>query len=143
MKNKILILSIIVLPLLIYAVLSYIDAKDTANLPIEKPAYASIGENYIDKVTIYKFYSPMCSDCVKQSQEMTKIDDKYSKYYEIIEVNVSENKTNGAKTQKYIDDYDIVTVPTLVFVDSNNNILRKYVGFTPVDKIHEGIEANK
>lgn len=141
MKNKILILSIIFLPLLLYAILSFIDEKNQAYLPIDDSVFAS--PDYIDRVTIYKFYSPMCSDCIKQNQELDKIDEKYSKYYIIEAINVSDEKYKNKSTQEYIDKFDIVSVPTLVFVDSLDNILRKYVGFASVDKIHEGIEANK
>ncbi len=141
MKNKILILSLIVVPLVTYCILNFIDTKNRAALPLDDIVYAS--PDYIDRVTIYKFYSPMCSDCLKQTREMDKIDDKYSKYYIVEDINVSEVNHNGKKTQEYIDKYDIVSVPTLIFVDSDNKILRKFVGFTPVDKIHEGIEANK
>ena len=77
MKNKILIFSIIILPLLMYSVLSYLDSKTKNDLSVENIVYAS--PDYIDKVTIYKFYSPMCSDCIKQNQEIKKIDEKYSK----------------------------------------------------------------
>lgn len=141
MKNKILILSIIVLPLLIYAVLSFIDTRNRALLPTEEAVWAS--PDYVDRVTIYKFYSPMCADCSKQTQEMSKIDEKYAKYVLIEDINVSNEKHKGKYTQEYIDKFDIVSVPTLVFADSDNKIIRKYVGFVPVDKIHEGIEANK
>ena len=141
MKNKILILSIIALPLLIYSILSFIDSKNQAFYKAQDVVLAS--PDYIDKVTIYKFYSPMCSDCVKQSQEIAKINEDYKKYYVIEDINVSNERHKGKYTQEYIDKFDIVTVPTLVFVNSNNNVLRKYVGFVPVEKIHEGIEANK
>lgn len=141
MKNKILILTLIALPLVLYGILNLVDTKNRASLPVDDMVYAS--PDYIDRVTIYKFYSPLCSDCIKQTREMEKIDNKYSKYYVVENVNVSEVKHNGKKTQEFIDKFDIVSVPTLIFVDSDDKILRKYVGFVPVDKIHEGIEANK
>lgn len=141
MKNKILILSIIILPLMIYSVLSYIDAKNQPIAPIEDMVYAS--PDYIDRVTIYKFYSPMCSDCLKQNEEINKIDEKYKKYYLLENINVSDRKHNSKNVQEYIDKFEIVTVPTIIITNSDGEIIRKYVGYTSVDKIHEGIEANK
>ena len=141
MKNKLLILSIIALPLIIYGILNYIDSKNQFITSDDNIVYAS--PDYIDRVTIYKFYSPMCSDCLKQGREMEKIDDKYSKYYTVDDINVSEKKYKDKFTQEFIDKFDIVSVPTLVIVNSDGKILRKFVGFATVDKIHEAIEANK
>ena len=56
---------------------------------------------------------------------------------------MSDKKYKGKYTQEYIDKFDIVTVPTLIITNSDGEIIRKHVGFVSVDKIHEGIEANK
>ena len=58
-------------------------------------------------------------------------------------INVSDRKHNSKNVQEYIDKFEIVTVPTIIITNSDGEIIRKYVGYTSVDKIHEGIEANK
>ena len=76
-------------------------------------------------VKIIKFYSPFCGPCkvLEKNLQESKI--------EYINVNVFEDESSLA------DKYDIRTIPALVKVDSNGDIINKAIGILSVEQIKE------
>lgn len=73
---------------------------------------------------ILKFYTQSCSQCKQQSKILESLD------LEIAEIDCDEN-------EKLVSKYSIRSVPTLVILDSENNVVKKFIGLTTIDKIKE------
>lgn len=132
MKNKIIIALIFILPFLIYGTIQGI--KNTENL---KNTAIAVEKNS-SKLTIYKFYSPMCKDCLTQTKEIDKIKPKLNKDITIEEINVSENTE---KNQKLIEEFNILVVPTTIIVDNSGKIRKKVSNIITSDELLEEINS--
>ena len=110
MKNKIIIALIFILPFLIYGTIQGI--KNTENL---KNTAIAVEKNS-SKLTIYKFYSPMCKDCLTQTKEIDKVKPKLNKDITTIIVD------NSGKIRKKVSN--IITSDELL--GEINSLLREF-----------------
>lgn len=138
MKNWIVVLLIFVLPLGLYA---YLDAKAQNAIMCKAKSAA---EAPISKVKIVKFSSPMCSECKEASEEITKAMKNYKNEVLVEEINVVENVGKDSDYNKsMIKKYKVTLVPTLVFLDKNGNVIKRYEGAMKSDEIVEIIDGIK
>ena len=138
MKNWIIVLLIFVLPLGLYA---YLDAK-AQNAIMCKAKSAT--EAPVSKAKIVKFSSPMCSECKEASEEITKAMKNYKDEVLVEEINVVENVGKDKDYNKsMIKKYKVTLVPTLVFLDKNGNVAKRYEGAMKSDEIIEIINGIK
>ena len=138
MKNWIIVLLIFVLPLGLYA---YLDAK-AQNAIMCKAKSAT--ETPVSKAKIVKFSSPMCSECKEASEEITKAMKNYKNEVLVEEINVVENVGKGSDYNKsMIKKYKVTLVPTLVFLDKNGNVIKRYEGAMKSDEIVEILDGMK
>jgi len=123
MKNWIIVLLILIIPISLY---SYLEAKAQSDAVCKVEGNTSI---HNPKAKIIKFYSPMCSECKDVSNELTKAMKNYKDSVIIEEINVAENvNKSGDYTKAAIKKFKITLVPTLVFVDKNGNMIKKQEG---------------
>ncbi len=130
MKNWIIILLIFTLPLGVYA---YLDTK-AQNEAMCKVEGAK--KTDIPRAKLIKFTSPMCSECQEVAEEMQKAMKDYKGSVLVEEINVIDNGGKGTDyTKKQIKKYKINLVPTLVFVDKQDNVIHKQEGTMSHDEI--------
>ena len=129
MKNKILIALIFILPFLILWIIQ--GAKNTSSkntaIAVEKNA---------NNIILYKFYSPLCKDCLIQTKEIDKIKPQLPKEVFIEEINVSETSD---KNQKLLEEYNIMVVPSIVIIDSTGKIKKKTSSIINADELMQEI----
>lgn len=130
MKNKIIITLIFILPFLIYGIVQGIKST-------QSPKNSAVAVESKNILTIYKFYSPMCKDCLTQTKEMDKIKPNLPKGVVLEEINVSENTE---KNQRLIEEYSIMIVPSTVFVDNYGKIRKKSSSIITSSEIMQEIE---
>ncbi|MBE7705752.1 MAG: thioredoxin family protein [Cyanobacteria bacterium SIG30] len=124
MKNWIIVLIIFILPVSLYIFLENTREIKT-NSAISAPNTA----------IVYKFMSPMCSECILVQKKIDKIKDNWN-HVVFEEINVSGNNSKIKHTKNLIKKYEITMVPTLVFVDNAGNFYKKI----EVDMTEEDIE---
>ncbi len=127
MKNWIIVLLIFLIPLGVYT---------TLEIKRGNGAIVSEAKDTIGKPVVYKFTSPMCSEC----QSVQKILDKIKDDWDLVvfeEINVSGTGADKKRAKQLIAKYDITMVPTLVFIDNTGNVYKKI----EVDMTQEDIES--
>ena len=123
MKNWAIILIIFLVPVVLYFVFS---SNKEANMSVAKTPTTAV---------VYKFMSPMCSECIVVQKKLDKIKNNWDNVV-FEEINVTENSPNKKRTKELIKKYDITMVPTLVFIDNTGNFYKKI----EVDMTEEDIE---
>ena len=132
MKNWVIGLLVFAIPLGLYA---YLEANSQTTVAKEETA-KTMAANVNTKPRVIKFYSPMCADCKKVSEEMTGIIEDYKDAVTFEEVNVSEQ---NSKNKALIKKYKITLVPTLIFETKDGVITKKAEGFIEDDEIESSI----
>lgn len=128
MKNWIIVLLVFAIPLGFYA---YLESNSQSTVAKEE-----VSMNNTQKPRVIKFYSPMCSDCKKISNEMVGVVEDYKDAVTFEEINVSEQTD---KNKALIKKYKITLVPTLVFESKDGKTFKKVEGFIEDDEIENNI----
>lgn len=128
MKNWIIVLLVFAIPLGLYA---YLESNSQSTVAKEE-----VSMNNTQKPRVIKFYSPMCSDCKKISNEMVGVVEDYKDAVTFEEINVSEQTD---KNKALIKKYKITLVPTLVFESKDGKMFKKVEGFIEDDEIENNI----
>ena len=89
----------------------------------------SVSEQRDQPVMVY-FYTENCGYCVMMDDETFTERKVQEKSDDIVFVKVDANAERGLASQ-----FDITGVPTMVFIDSNENILYREVGFMDADHL--------
>ena len=126
MKNLLIIMLILIIPVSIYLFLSknshdYIAAANDKNNP-----------------SILLFTSTMCLDCKKMKEIIKEVENDYSDKINFISINALDN---NKKIQDSIKKHDVKVVPTLVFTDVNGIETNKVEGYIPKEELTKKIEA--
>ncbi len=109
MKNWIIVLLIFVIPLGLYGFLEKAHGERMFLTPKKQTS------------VVYKFYSPMCADCKIVQKDMQSIKSQYPDLV-VEEIEVTQK---DKVTKDLIQKYDVTTVPTLVFIDKDGNVVEK------------------
>ena len=128
MKNWIIVLLVFLFFLGLYA---YLESNSQSTVAKEE-----VSMNNTQKPRVIKFYSPMCSDCKKISNEMVGVVEDYKDAVTFEEINVSEQTD---KNKALIKKYKITLVPTLVFESKDGKTFKKVEGFIEDDEIENNI----
>ena len=126
MKNIITIVLILVLPVAAYLFLS------KNNEEIKAAAY----DNNLP--SLITFTSAMCMDCQKMKGVIKTLEKDYKDKINFISVDALDK---NRKVQESIKKYNVVLVPTMVFVDTNGNQINKAEGYIPEEEMVNKIEA--
>ena len=115
MKNWILAIAILVLPLITYFVL-----EKTNTNAVNFEAQAKTG-----KASVIKFYSPMCLDCKKLETVVNEVMPKYTS-------SVTYQSINGQSADKEVEalvkKYNVTLVPTMVFIKKDGSLYKRTEG---------------
>ena len=120
-KNIIIIALVFLVPLIAFWVLNNSNtttAKTNQEIP---PAEEVI----IGKPQVLKFTSTMCLDCQTMNKLFKEVYPKYQDKIVLTEISVQDGK---AFTNEQIKKYNITLVPTMIFLDSNNNQVQRIEG---------------
>jgi len=138
MRNWIIILLILTMPLGLYA---YLDAKAQSDMMCK---LIGTQEVKVPKAKIIKFSSPMCSECKEAQAELDKAMKNYKDSVLVEEINVIQNVGKGTKYNKAaIKKFKVTLVPTLVFINKEGQTVRKYEGAMKADEIKEVLDGIK
>lgn len=115
MKNWIVLLLLIVVPLV-----SYLILKDNhANLTTQTALASNLP-------TVIKFESPLCIDCKKLETVLNELIPQYQDKINFVKIEAT--KSDKATTEK-VEKYKVTVVPTLIFLDAQGKEVRKTEGF--------------
>lgn len=76
---------------------------------------------------ILKFYSPTCGPCKVVSKNLSTL-----KGVEIKDIDITDEAN-----ESLIDEYKIMSVPTIVLLGENNEVLSEFKGIPPIELIQE------
>lgn len=115
MKNWIVALSILILPMAAYFVL---EKNQVSTAGFEAQA--------ADKAVLMKFSSPMCLDCKKMD---TVINSVIPKYVDKVTYQNINAQANDAKTNELVKKYNVTLVPTCVFLKKDGKVYKRTEGY--------------
>lgn len=107
MRNLVIILLIIVLPIIAYITLDSHKHKNMISL-------AQAG----NKPVVMVFSSAMCSECQNLKKVLVVVEPKYKDKIEFVKYDAASSDPN---VQSLIKKYNVYLVPTMVFVDKSGN----------------------
>ncbi len=136
MKNWIIVLLIFIIPLGLYA---YLDNRAIANA-----CKATGNAVSIQKPKIIKFSSPMCSECIETTVEITKAMKNYQNDVIVEEYNVLDSYNKGKNSTKdMIKKYKVTLVPTIIFIDKDGSTVKRQEGLIKSDEIAKILDTIK
>ena len=115
MKNWIIAIAILIIPMVTYYVLEKTNSNTSGF-----EAQASY-----NKPVVIKFYSPMCLDCKKLDTVVKEVMPKYADKITFQNINGQSNDKN---TNELVQKYNINLVPTMVFVKKDGKIYKRTEG---------------
>lgn len=80
-----------------------------------------------DKLVIIDFFATWCGPCKMLSPIISEIANEYSNSVKVCKVNIDENQDLAIK-------YNIMSVPTLIFL-KNGESIKSSIGFCPKSKL--------
>ena len=116
MKNWIIALAVLILPLATY----YVLEKTNNSTAIEAQAKDS------SLPSIIKFASPMCLDCKKLDAVMLEVMPKYEGKINYQKI---DTQLNDSKTTAMIKKYNVTLVPTMIFEKKDGTIYKRTEGY--------------
>lgn len=137
-KNMTIIALVFVLPLVAFGVLSSNNestAKPKVGVTETEEVPVSVG-----KPQVIKFSSAMCLDCQTMNKLFKEVFPKYNERIVLTEVHVQDGK---AFTGELIKKYNVTLVPTMIFLDSNNNQVKRIEGAIEKVELENYLEGLK
>ncbi len=114
-KNIIILIAIFIIPLCAYFMFSH---KSISN----------VSEAQINKPQVIKFTSTMCSECKRLEPVLQQVMPKYKGKIEYISIPV---QVNNKYNEDMMAKYNITLVPTLIFLDKNQKVIKRVEGYIP------------
>lgn len=87
------------------------------------------------KPKILEFYASWCEPCKQLKPLMEKIKSTYGDQVEFISYNVDD-----PETEKVVEDYEVSPIPTLIFLDPNNQVVSYSVGYSGEVGVQKGLK---
>ncbi len=115
MKNWIIALCVLVLPMITYFVLDKTNA--------DKAGFEAIAAG---KPAVIKFSSPMCLDCKKLEATVNEVMPAYADQVSYEQINV---QSNDKRVNQLIKQYNVTLVPTCVFLKKDGSTYKRTEGF--------------
>lgn len=131
MKNWIIALAVLIIPMMTYFVLDKTNS--------DKAAFEAQAQSSYSKPVVIKFASPMCLDCKKIESVMNEVMPAYADKVTYQKINA---QSNDANTSALIKKYSVTLVPTLVFLKKDGTVYKRTEGYMPkseLEKILKGL----
>lgn len=126
MKNIIVVLLIFIIP-----VIGYFVIKGSG-----EPAVA-VSKN-VNNPTLITFTSTMCTDCKRLKEVIKEVEPEYSDRVNFVKYNALDNNN---KIREAVKEYNVVLVPTMVFLDKTGNTKNRIEGFIPKEQLITELEG--
>ena len=84
---------------------------------------------------LLKFGAEWCAPCKSMDEQL--------KTFDACELEKHDVDSDDTKTLSLIEKYKIRSVPTMILLDNDENVLRTWIGSTAVSKITEEINKHK
>ena len=127
MRNLILILLIIILPIFAYITLDKNKHKDIISV-----AQAD------NKPTVIIFSSAMCSDCAKMKKVILFVEPDYKDKIDFIKIDAGSNESN---VRELVKKHSVYLVPTMVFLDKTGTQKFRTEGSMPKSEFEKKLKA--
>lgn len=127
MKNIIIILMVLILP-----VAAYITLDNTRNKDIISEAQAG------NKPVVMIFSSTMCSDCQKMKKIIDIVEPNYKDKVDFMKINASLPDEN---IQSMVKKYKVMLVPTIIFIDKSGNQKIRKEGSMPQSEFEKNLKV--
>ena len=124
-KNIIIVALVLIVPLVAFWILSNANTTTAQTNPEIPQTDQVVNEVAIGKPQILQFTSTMCLDCQTMNKLFKEVYPKYQDKIVLTEISVQDGK---AFTNEQIKKYNITLVPTMIFLDSNNNQVQRIEG---------------
>lgn len=128
MKNWILALAILVIPVVTYFTMDKLQVNNAAF-----EARANTG-----KPVVIKFYSTMCLDCKKLEAVVKEVMPQYEE--KISYKNIDAQKSNP-ETEALIEKYNVSLVPTMVFLKKDGEIYKRTEGYMSKSQLESALNG--
>ena len=131
MKNWIIALAVLIIPMMTYFVLDKTNS--------DKAEFEAQAQSSYSKPVVIKFASPMCLDCKKIESVMNEVMPAYADKVTYQKINA---QSNDANTSALIKKYSVTLVPTLVFLKKDGTVYKRTEGYMPkseLEKILKGL----
>ena len=128
MKNWVIALIILILPLITYY---FLDKNMTNNS-------ASVAVAQTGKPVVIKFHSSMCLDCKKLETVTQEVMPLYESQVDYKDINV---QSSNSKTKELVKQYNITLVPTMIFQNSNGETVKRTEGYLTKDQLENIIKT--
>ncbi len=130
MKNWIIALAILIIPMVTYFVLDKTQAS--------KAAFEAQATQNMSKPVVMKFSSPMCLDCKKLEGVISEVMPKYADKITYQKINAQSNDSASASL---IKKYNVTLVPTMVFVKKDGTVYKRTEGYMPKSELEKIIKG--
>ena len=134
MKNRFIIATVFIAPLVLYWGLSTFMPETAQSL---KNSY-QVEAKKAQTATLIKFSTPLCMDCQKLDRTLNKVMPEFSKNVTLKRIDASSPKS---EVQNLIKKYGVNVVPTTVFINSKGNYVKKIEGDIPEKELKAEIKA--
>jgi len=86
-------------------------------------------------VTLYDFYADWCGPCKQQDPILDELADDYADEdeFEIEKIDADEDRETA-------NEYQVRSLPTLVLVDDDGDVLDRFVGLTDKDELDDAVD---
>lgn len=84
---------------------------------------------------LLKFGAEWCVPCKSMDEQL--------KDFTACQIERHDVDSDNKKTLELIDNYKIRSVPTMILLDDNDNIIHIWTGLTPISQITEEINKHK
>lgn len=141
-KNLTIIALIFAIPLIAFAVLNNSNATTAKTNALSS---SGIGQNSnknteFGKPQVIKFSSAMCLDCQTMNKLFKEVFPKYEDRIVLTEIHVQDG---NSFTGEQIKKYNVTLVPTMIFLDSNNNQVKRIEGAIEKAELERYLEGLK
>lgn len=78
---------------------------------------------------VLKFYSKVCAPCRLMGKRLEELNN----------VEITSVDINDSSNTELVKKYEVRSVPTIIVLDNNDNIITKFIGVVTTDKLKEVI----
>lgn len=78
---------------------------------------------------VLKFYSKVCAPCRLMGKRLEELNN----------VEITSVDINDSSNTELVKKYEVRSVPTIIVLDENDNIITKFIGVVTTDKLKEVI----
>lgn len=127
MKNWVIILAILILPMVTYAVLD--------NIKLKAPDAVAVTSG---TPVMLRFSTPLCLDCKLMEKTVSSVEPKYQGKVAFKKVDVM---SKSKQTKQLLDEYDINVAPSVIFINRDGKTFKKVEGLMDENRLEKELKS--